>query len=49
MATHHQTPELHHYCRSAKNIPLPGARGVLLAKATCTCPCHTDTTPNGDQ
>jgi hypothetical protein len=40
MAKDENIAELHSYCRSSKDIPLPGAHGVLLAKASCNCWCH---------
>jgi hypothetical protein len=40
MAEDRSLPELHRYCRSANDVPLPGAHGVLLAAASCCCSCH---------
>ena len=37
---------LHTDCRQTKDIPLPGARGVLLIRR-CTCPCHGGANPAG--
>lgn len=43
MAKDRNVTELHGYCRSAKDVPLPGAHGVLLAKSACGCACHGTT------
>lgn len=40
MAADRNMAELHRYCRSAKDVPLPGAHGLLLAAASCRCSCH---------
>jgi hypothetical protein len=34
--------EIHTWCRTAKDVPLPGARPYepLLSRASCCCPCH---------
>jgi hypothetical protein len=31
---------LHVDCRQTKDVPLPGARGIMLVRR-CTCSCHT--------
>jgi hypothetical protein len=41
MAKDRNDAELHGWCRSAKDVPLPGAPyGPLLAIASCRCWCH---------
>lgn len=32
--------DLHMDCRQTRDVPLPGATGVLLARR-CTCACHS--------
>lgn len=40
MAKDRDVTELHSYCRSAHDVPLPSAHGVLISKASCRCSCH---------
>jgi hypothetical protein len=41
MAGDRGVEELHAYCRKAHDVPLPHGMGVLLARASCRCLCHS--------